>query len=75
MSIFHKQFLVQTKFSKFAKEVMNTYLIPFHIKIETVFPDSQLVRVPVLKSICLEIVRFETNFHRADSLVCTKPKS
>jgi len=75
MSNFHKQFLVQTKYSKFAKKVMNTYLIFFHIKMETVVSDSQLVRVLVLKSICLEIVRFETNFHRADSLVCNIPKS
>jgi hypothetical protein len=51
----HKQFLVHTKYSKFAKEVMNIYFIFSH-KTETVVLDSESLRVLVLKSICLATV-------------------
>lgn len=42
---------------------------------ETVVTDFESLSLLALKSICLETVRFETNFHRVDSLVCPKPKS
>jgi hypothetical protein len=59
-----KKLLVHTKYSKFSKEVMNTYFNFFSIKMETVMSDSESLSVVVLKSICLGIVKFETNFHR-----------
>jgi len=40
-----------------------------------VVPGSESLSVLVLKSICLEIVRFETNFYLVDSSVCPKPNS